>query len=228
MSRIIGVRWVLAAAMIAGCHRADAWNDGQTLQGSAQTALLEELARKAAAGTASRSLPSELVQVQRRDSRAVPGLTLYFAEYHPPERLHQQFAAMAGERRGRVRIIRNHLDYVALAGTWLPSTSSEAVAACEEAVTAEAEAGRADAVTFFRRDGAMRNGFLPEEWERIAARAEDSAAHRTPSGWEVTVWSLRLGHPRGAIRFDCRLPVDRALDWTLARVDSTVFPDIPH
>lgn len=173
------------------------------------------------------ALDRDQIITESHESAAVPDLRLYYAEYRPRERLHLKIAVIVATRAGRIQIVRDQQDYISLSAGWAPASSREAIAACQEAVTASIQQQMMDTLPFFTASDSSHPGFLSDEWAEIMTRAHDPTAYQSRGGWEVTVWALQSTLPRGAVRYQCLLPRSGGGIWQVAHIDSVVVPEIP-
>ena len=134
-------------------------------------------------------------------SRVVPGLMFLEAR----ERLRAQAPAYAvvGVRGAQSRVVHTWADLVALAGSWRPTTSREAIGLCTEAVALASEARHPELAPFaYGVDGDT----LPDALSGRAAIADvvvpPVARRAGTDAWRVSFWSIEAGRTR---LYDCRV-----------------------
>lgn len=204
-------------------------------------ALVAELRRIQERSTRIDPLPVHVEQIEfaEASSAAVPGLRYYRAMYRPPEVSHGFFSIVAGERSGRVEIIRDALDWGVLTRGWRPADQADAIAACQELISA-LSSGRemptpANRIAQDRTWLSMWEPFLASRmYERLKATlaAPAVAAHKSGyANWEVTMWAAHLS-PAAVFHYRCTLPATPQAGpgfTALQVIDSltTGFPDPP-
>lgn len=216
------------SALSAACGRQGRDNDPAFAVDNVRDTLYHYLAREANQTYGAKAIDPDRLSTHSRPSAAVPRLRLHFGEYQTRERLHLLLGIMAGDRNGRIRIIRNEHDYFGLVEGWEPNTATEAIAACKEAISASIQWRKPGGPSFFAAGDSTHPAFLADEWATIARHASHPETRRLEHAWKVDVWAFQSTRPRGAVRFECLAPRGGATPWQLMSTDSVVFPEIPN
>ena len=212
--------FALASAGILLCNAcsgpSSASIDSLDTRSPAHVALITELHRLQERGIWRDPPPVHVDQIEFAElsSAVVPELRYHYATYHPPEISHGSYYVVAGERRGRIEILRDAADWGVLTRDWRPSSPEDASRACLELINAVGHDHEPlSAANRRERDSALvadLTSIVPStdlRRMRMALSSPAEAEHRRGyASWRVRVWVAQRSSTTWMRQYQCSLP----------------------